>query len=88
MGSGVFLVSIPSWCLLLYKFDTDTFLSNVFQDENDSLRCQLEAYKNEVDLVRNDLKSDLMEKDKQVKVLQLQLQTLQKVRKARRSFSN
>lgn len=38
------------------------------QDENDSLRCQLEAYKNEVDLVKSDLKSDTDFKDQQIKV--------------------
>uniref|UniRef100_A0A0K8S492 RRM domain-containing protein n=3 Tax=Lygus hesperus TaxID=30085 RepID=A0A0K8S492_LYGHE len=32
---------------------------HVIKEENDSLRCQLEAYKNEVDLVRAELKAEL-----------------------------
>lgn len=43
------------------------------QEENDSLRCQLHAYKNEVDLVKSDsdfFKSDTELKNKQIKALQ------------------
>jgi hypothetical protein len=50
-----------------------------FQEENDSLRCQLEAYKNEVDLVRSDLKTELDQKEKQLKMLQQTLQGMQQV---------
>jgi bacterioferritin (cytochrome b1) len=50
-----------------------------FQEENDSLRCQLEAYKNEVDLVRSDLKTELEQKEKQLKMLQQTLQGMQQV---------
>ncbi|XP_049778265.1 ecto-NOX disulfide-thiol exchanger 2 [Schistocerca cancellata] len=50
---------------------------NVLREENDSLRCQLEAYKNEVDLVRSDLRTELEQKDKQLKVLQQTLQGMQ-----------
>lgn len=50
-----------------------------FQEENDSLRCQLEAYKNEVDLVRSDLKAELEQKEKQMKMLQQTLQGMQQV---------
>lgn len=40
------------------------------QEENDSLRCQLEAYKNEVETVRSDLKLELQAKEQQVKILE------------------
>jgi len=50
-----------------------------FQEENDSLRCQLEAYKNEVDLVRSELRGELGMKEAQLKVLQQTLQGLQQV---------
>ena len=43
----------------------------------------MEAYKNEVDLVRGDLKNDLESKEKQLKVLQQTVQNLQKVKKER-----
>lgn len=46
------------------------------KDENDSLRCQLEAYKNEVDLVKSDLKADTDFKDKQIKLLQETIRNL------------
>uniref|UniRef100_A0A1B6LXZ8 Ecto-NOX disulfide-thiol exchanger 1/2 domain-containing protein n=1 Tax=Graphocephala atropunctata TaxID=36148 RepID=A0A1B6LXZ8_9HEMI len=47
------------------------------KEENDSLRCQLEAYKNEVDLVKVDLKLELEQKDKQLKMCQQTLQGMQ-----------
>ncbi|KAK6625582.1 hypothetical protein RUM43_005881 [Polyplax serrata] len=50
----------------------------LLKDENESLRCQLEAYKNEVDLVRGDMKNDLESKEKQLKMLQQTVQNLQK----------
>lgn len=50
---------------------------NNLKEENDSLRCQLEAYKNEVDLIKVDSKHDLDEKSKQLKVLQQALQGMQ-----------
>nr|CAD7432156.1 unnamed protein product [Timema monikensis] len=54
-----------------------TMMDRIEREENDSLRCQLEAYKNEVDLVRSDLKTDLDQKDKQLKMLQQTLQGMQ-----------
>jgi hypothetical protein len=39
----------------------------------------LEAYKNEVDLVRSDLKTELEQKEKQLKMLQQTLQGMQQV---------
>ena len=50
------------------------------KEENDSLRCQLEAYKNEVDLVKVDLKSDLQAKDEQINTYKQTLQGMQQVR--------
>ncbi|XP_064615009.1 ecto-NOX disulfide-thiol exchanger 2-like [Liolophura sinensis] len=47
------------------------------RDENDSLKCQLEAYKNEIDIMKQDLQMQLAEKDKQIKVLQQALQGMQ-----------
>lgn len=57
-----------------------TLSSCTFQEENDSLRCQLEAYKNEVDLVRADLKTELNMKEQQLKMIQQTMQGLQQVR--------
>lgn len=47
------------------------------KEENDSLRCQLEAYKNEVDLLKSEIKSDIDAKDKQMKMLQQTLKGMQ-----------
>ncbi|XP_012265272.1 ecto-NOX disulfide-thiol exchanger 2 [Athalia rosae] len=47
------------------------------KEENDSLRCQLEAYKNEVDLLKSETKADLDAKDKQMKMLQQTLKGMQ-----------
>ncbi|KAI9563842.1 hypothetical protein GHT06_011308 [Daphnia sinensis] len=43
------------------------------KEENDSLRCQLEAYKNEVEIVRSDLKLELQVKEQHVKNLERNL---------------
>lgn len=51
--------------------------TSILKEENDSLRCQLEAYKNEVDLVRNDLSVELEQKEKQLKIVQQTLQGMQ-----------
>ena len=42
------------------------FLSSK-KEENDSLRCQLEAYKNEVEIIRSDMKLELQVKELLVK---------------------
>ncbi|CAB3362096.1 Hypothetical predicted protein [Cloeon dipterum] len=47
------------------------------KEENDNLKCQLEAYKNEVDLIRADLKTDNEQRDAQFKLLQQTLQSTQ-----------
>ncbi|KAF4519599.1 hypothetical protein B566_EDAN003766 [Ephemera danica] len=47
------------------------------KEENDSLRCQLEAYKNEVDLIRADTKSDSEQREAQFKLLQQTLHNAQ-----------
>lgn len=41
-----------------------------FEDDTDSLKCQLEAYKNEVDLLKSETKVEIDARDKQIKVLQ------------------
>lgn len=48
-----------------------------YKDENDSLRCQIEAYKNEVEVLKTDYKKDIEEKDKQFKMLQQTLHGMQ-----------
>ncbi|XP_058798366.1 ecto-NOX disulfide-thiol exchanger 2 [Phymastichus coffea] len=47
------------------------------KEENDSLRCQLEAYKNEVDLLKSETKVDIDAKEKQMKMLQQTLKGMQ-----------
>lgn len=31
----------------------------IFQEENDNLRCQLEAYKNEIDILKSEMQCDI-----------------------------
>ncbi|XP_067669821.1 ecto-NOX disulfide-thiol exchanger 2-like isoform X2 [Haliotis asinina] len=50
---------------------------NSLKDENDTLKCQMEAYKNEVDLVKQESLNSLEEKDKQIRALQNALQGMQ-----------
>lgn len=47
------------------------------KEENDSLRCQMEAYKNEVDLIKADLKAEVAMRDDQIEALKKTLQGMQ-----------
>lgn len=49
----------------------------ILKEENDSLRCQLEAYKNEVDLLKSETKNEIDGKEKQMKMLQQTLKGMQ-----------
>jgi vacuolar-type H+-ATPase subunit I/STV1 len=51
--------------------------SSQLRDENDVLKCQLEALKNEVDLVKQEAQNNIDSKDKQFKCLQMALQGMQ-----------
>ncbi|XP_008558980.1 ecto-NOX disulfide-thiol exchanger 2 isoform X1 [Microplitis demolitor] len=50
---------------------------HAFKEESESLRCQLEAYKNEVDLLKSENKIEIDAKDKQIKMLQQTLKGMQ-----------
>lgn len=64
--------SINEWCYVYY-------LQKWFQEENDSLRCQMEAYKNEVDLIKADLKAEVSIRDDQIEAFKKTLQGMQQV---------
>lgn len=49
------------------------------QDENDVLKCQVEAYKNEINIAKQESLNSLEMKDKQIKAFQLALQGMQQV---------
>ncbi|KAL3847155.1 hypothetical protein ACJMK2_018084 [Sinanodonta woodiana] len=50
---------------------------NSLKDENDALKCQVEAYKNEIDMVKHEYIDQLDQKDRQLKSLQQALQGMQ-----------
>ncbi|XP_071164849.1 ecto-NOX disulfide-thiol exchanger 2-like [Mytilus edulis] len=52
---------------------------NFLKSENDSLKCQLDAYKNEVEMIKHEQKAvtDTTTKDNQIKMLQQALQGMQ-----------
>jgi len=58
-----------------YKSDADEKSIVNLKEENDSLRCQLEAYKNEVETVRSDLKTELQLKEQQIKLMEDNVKT-------------
>ncbi|XP_018577182.1 ecto-NOX disulfide-thiol exchanger 2 [Anoplophora glabripennis] len=60
-----------------HRAETGVEEKNNLKDENDSLRCQMEAYKNEVEVLKMDYKKDMEDKDKQFKMLQQTLQGMQ-----------
>ncbi|XP_012276181.1 ecto-NOX disulfide-thiol exchanger 2 [Orussus abietinus] len=59
------------------EFNEDAEKLQTLKEENDSLRCQLEAYKNEVDLLKSETKTEIDAKDKQMKMLQQTLKGMQ-----------
>lgn len=61
---------------------------NNLQEENDNLRCQVEAYKNEVDLIKTDNHQELEERNKQIRSLQQALQGMQQVRSTSCNLDN
>lgn len=59
------------------RIDEDMKAIEALKEENDSLRCQLEAYKNEVDLVRSDSMAEVAVRDQQTQLLKQTLQGMQ-----------
>ncbi|XP_071452186.1 ecto-NOX disulfide-thiol exchanger 2 [Hetaerina americana] len=59
------------------RMDEDAKAIEGLKEENDSLRCQLEAYKNEVDLVRSDSMAEVALRDQQTQLLKQTLQGMQ-----------
>ncbi|XP_044003931.1 ecto-NOX disulfide-thiol exchanger 2 isoform X2 [Aphidius gifuensis] len=47
------------------------------EEDADSLKCQLEAYKNEVDLLKSETKAEVDAREKQIKVLQQTIKGMQ-----------
>ncbi|KAK7580055.1 hypothetical protein V9T40_000684 [Parthenolecanium corni] len=67
------------------KRKIDIAETNSLKDENDSLRCQLEAYKNEICVIRTESQCELSKKDDQISLLQKTLnnftQEMESIRK-------
>lgn len=59
------------------RYKSDASEKNIanLKEENDSLRCQLEAYKNEVETVRSDLKTELQVKEQHIKLMEDNVKT-------------
>jgi hypothetical protein len=49
------------------------------REENDSLKCQIEAYKNELEMLKAEKVTGITEKDSQLKILQQAMQGMQQV---------
>ena len=52
---------------------------NSLKDENDALKCQVEAYKNELSMMKTDNQNKTVGTKQEVKSLQLALQGMQQV---------
>lgn len=59
------------------KSNHDTNKEPHLQDENDSLRCQLEAYRNEVEVLRAENRQEQETRERQLRLLQQALQGMQ-----------
>lgn len=64
---------------MLCAVSVDWIAASQLRDENDVLKCQLEAYKNEVSLLKQEAQNADDTKDKQIKQLQMALQGMQQV---------
>ena len=60
---------------------------NSLKEENDSLKCQLEAYVNETEMTKLDRKKEEEEHEKNIKTLQNALQGMQQVSQFRLTFT-
>ena len=58
---------------------------NNLRDENDALKCQVEAYKNELSMMKTDNQNKTHGTKQEVKSLQLALQGMQQVTKYSRN---
>ncbi|XP_019616389.1 PREDICTED: ecto-NOX disulfide-thiol exchanger 2-like isoform X2 [Branchiostoma belcheri] len=54
-----------------------SYFPQALKEENDSLKCQVEAYKNELEVVKSEAQYSLSERDKQIQQLQMALQGMQ-----------
>ena len=68
---------IIDYLTLLYPLPAGKM--NTLKDENDSLKCQLEAYKNEVDMNKQESTVEMDRKNKQITMLQQTLKGMQEV---------
>jgi hypothetical protein len=53
--------------------------NEALREENDTLKCQMEAYKNEIDMVKSEGRTLVDMRDKQIQALQQALQNSQQV---------
>ena len=61
------------------SFFSDWIGRHQVREENDTLKCQLEALKNEVDIIKLEAQNSVDLKDKQIKCMQMALQGMQQV---------
>lgn len=66
-----------------YTFPTDQLA--FLREDNEALKRQVEAFQNETDLIRQDNKNALSDKDNQMKMLQTVLQGMQQVNNGKSS---
>ncbi|XP_076356670.1 uncharacterized protein LOC143249934 [Tachypleus tridentatus] len=59
------------------SYDVTNQLVNNLKEENNSLRCQLDAYKNEVEVLKADGRQDQDSREKQLKMIQQAMQGMQ-----------
>lgn len=73
------LNSVLKWLNFEYTLSISEHI-NYLKSENDSLKCQLDAYKNEVEMIKAEQKPiDTSAKDAQLKMFQSALQGMQQV---------
>ena len=63
----------------MYDFALILVEKHSLREENDSLKCQVEAFKNEIMMVKHENQTSTTAKDNQLKMLQQAMQGMQQV---------
>lgn len=74
----VYLTGLSLICFLFPVASKLSQLNNL-RDENEELKCQIEVYKNELAVLKQENKNSSSDKDKEVRSLQLAMQGMQQV---------
>lgn len=66
-------------CWVVFSVASRLNQVNILRDENEELKCQIEVYKNELAILKQESSSSTSDKDKELRSLQFAMQGMQQV---------